>query len=286
MASNGAEARKLRKAIIPAAGFGSRMLPATKSIPKEMLPVVDRPLIHYIVAEALEAGIEHVAIVTSRQKGEIEDYFDEHFELDRTLRESGKNELADRLQSDVPGVGSVSFVRQQRAEGLGHAIWSARQLVGDEPFAVLLPDMLKVGARGCLAEMVEMYDETGGNIIAVMSCDPADTHKYGIVSLEGDGPLINAIVEKPQKGTAPSNLYVSGRYILQPEIFNIIETLERGAGNEIQLTDAIVKLMDDQEVRACEFQGHVYDCGNPAGYVSANVNVARRRGIAIEVHED
>ncbi|OXS99375.1 UTP--glucose-1-phosphate uridylyltransferase [Notoacmeibacter marinus] len=286
MASNGAEARKLRKAIIPAAGFGSRMLPATKSIPKEMLPVVDRPLIHYIVAEALEAGIEHVAIVTSRQKGEIEDYFDEHFELDRTLRESGKNELADRLQSDVPGVGSVSFVRQQRAEGLGHAIWSARQLVGDEPFAVLLPDMLKVGARGCLAEMVEMYDETGGNIIAVMSCDPADTHKYGIVSLEGDGPLINAIVEKPEKGTAPSNLYVSGRYILQPEIFNIIETLERGAGNEIQLTDAIVKLMDDQEVRACEFQGHVYDCGNPAGYVSANVNVARRRGIAIEVHED
>lgn len=285
MASDVAKVRKLRKAIIPAAGFGSRMLPATKSIPKEMLPVVDRPLIHYIVAEALEAGIEHVAIVTSRQKGEIEDYFDEHFELDRTLRESGKDELADRLQSDVPGVGSVSFVRQQRAEGLGHAIWSARQIIGDEPFAVLLPDMLKIGEKGCLAEMAEMYAQTGGNVIAVMSCDPADAHKYGIVSLEGNGPLIDAIVEKPEKGTAPSNLYVSGRYILQPEIFNIIETLERGAGNEIQLTDAIVKLMDDQQVRACEYRGHVYDCGNPAGYVSANVNVARRRGIAIEIHD-
>ncbi|WP_371872841.1 UTP--glucose-1-phosphate uridylyltransferase [Notoacmeibacter sp. MSK16QG-6] len=279
------KAGKLRKAIIPAAGFGSRMLPATKSIPKEMLPVVDRPLIHYIVAEALEAGIEHVAIVTSRQKGEIEDYFDEHFELDRTLREGGKTELADRLQSDVPGVGSVSFVRQQRAEGLGHAIWSARQLIGDEPFAVLLPDMLKVGDSGCLTEMAEMYAETGGNIIAVMSCDPADAHKYGIVSLEGEGPLIDAIVEKPEKGTAPSNLYVSGRYILQPEIFNIIETLERGAGNEIQLTDAIVKLMETQEVRACEYHGHVYDCGNPGGYVSANVNVAKRRGIDFEIHD-
>ncbi|RLQ87577.1 UTP--glucose-1-phosphate uridylyltransferase [Notoacmeibacter ruber] len=285
MASDTATNRKLRKAIIPAAGFGSRMLPATKSIPKEMLPVVDRPLIHYIVAEALEAGIEHVVIVTSRQKGEIEDYFDEHFELDRTLREGGKTDLADRIKSDVPGVGSVSFVRQQRAEGLGHAIWSARQIIGDEAFAVLLPDMLKVGEKGCMSVMTQMYDKTGGNIIAVMQCDPAEAHKYGIVSLEGDGPLINAIVEKPEKGTAPSNLYVSGRYILQPEIFNILENLERGAGNEIQLTDAIVKLMDSQEVRACEFEGNVYDCGNPGGYVSANVNVAKRQGIAFDIHD-
>lgn len=285
MMTKGSPDHKLRKAIIPAAGFGSRMLLATKSIPKEMLAVVDRPLIHYIVEEAFDAGIEHVVIVTSRQKSEIEDYFDEHFELDRTLREGGKTELADRLKGDVPPVGSISFVRQQRAEGLGHAVWTGRQIIGDEAFAVLLPDMLKVGDQGCLSVMNAMYAQSGGNVIAVMQCDPAEAHKYGIVSLRDGGPLIDAIVEKPEKGTAPSNLYVSGRYILQPEIFDILENLERGAGNEIQLTDAIVKLIADQEVRASEYRGRVYDCGNPGGYVSANVNVAKRLGVDFQIDD-
>lgn len=271
--------RKIRKAVIPAAGFGTRMLPATKSVPKELLAVVDRPILEYIVEEAFAAGIEHVVVVTGRMKGAIEDHFDHAFELDRSLREAGKHELADRLSQNTPATGAVSFVRQQEARGLGHAIWTARHVVGDEPFAVLLPDMLMVDEKPCLASMVELYDETGSNVIAVERCDPADAHKFGIVSLKPSaaGPVVTGLVEKPAPGTAPSNFYISGRYILHPEIFGILESQAPGAGGEIQVTDGLRKLMETQEIRPFEFAGRTFDCGSPAGYVSANLHLALAR---------
>ncbi|MGB6117274.1 MAG: UTP--glucose-1-phosphate uridylyltransferase, partial [Mesorhizobium sp.] len=227
---------RIRKAVIPAAGFGTRMLPATKSIPKELLTVVDRPLLDYIVAEAFDAGIEHVVIVNGRGKHAIEDHFDHGFELDATLRASGKTGIADRLRDATPKVGSVSFVRQQEAKGLGHAIWSARHIIGDEPFAILLPDMLMSADTPCLTSMVDLYDRKGGNVIAVERCKAEDAHKFGIVSLKlsSDGPTITGMVEKPAPGTAPSNLFISGRYIVQPEIFGLLEAQKPGAGGEIQ----------------------------------------------------
>lgn len=271
--------RKIRKAVIPAAGFGTRMLPATKSVPKELLPVVDRPIIDYIVEEAFAAGIEHVVVVTGRMKGAIEDHFDHAFELDRALREAGKHQLADRLSHDTPLTGAVSFVRQQEARGLGHAIWTARHIVGDEPFAVLLPDMLMVDERPCLASMVGLYERTGSNVIAVERCDPADAHKFGIVSLKpsATGPLVTGLVEKPAPGTAPSNFYISGRYILHPEIFAVLENQSPGAGGEIQVTDGLRSLLETQEIRPFEFAGRTFDCGSPAGYVSANLHLALAR---------
>jgi len=271
--------KKLRKAVIPAAGFGSRMLPATKSVPKELLTIVDRPIIDHIVEEAFAAGIEHVVIVTGRMKGAIEDHFDHAFELDVSLRKSGKDELADRIGRQTPGVGAISFVRQQEARGLGHAVWTARHIVGDEPFAVLLPDMLMIGEEPCLKSMADIYGEHGGNVIAVEKCDPKDAHKFGIVSLKptSDGPLVNGLVEKPAPGTAPTNLYVSGRYILQPEIFDLLEDQKPGAGGEIQLTDGLISLMGLQEIRPFEFQGSTFDCGNPAGFVRANLHMAMAR---------
>ncbi len=271
--------KSIRKAVIPAAGFGTRMLPATKSIPKELLTIVDRPLMDHIVAEAFAAGIEHVVIVTGRGKGAIEDHLDHGLELDTTLRASGKHALADKIQSQTPGVGSVSFVRQQEARGLGHAIWSARHVIGDEPFAVLLPDMLMVDEQPCLKSMVDMHQRHGGNLIAVERCKPEDAHKFGIVSLKlsGDGPLINGMVEKPAPGTAPTNLFISGRYILNPEIFALLEKQAPGAGGEIQLTDALVGLMGSQEFRPFEFTGRTFDCGSPAGFVGANLAMAMMR---------
>jgi UTP--glucose-1-phosphate uridylyltransferase len=270
---------KVRKAIIPAAGFGTRMLPATKSVPKELLPIVDRPIIDYIVEEAFAAGIEHIVIVTGRMKTAIEDHFDHAFELDVALRKSGKIPLAERLARMTPGAGSISFVRQQEARGLGHAVWTARQAIGNEPFAVLLPDMVMTGAEPCLSSMVRMYDEKGGNVLAIERCAPEDTHKFGIVSFAptADGPLVKGLVEKPAKGTAPSNYYISGRYLLQPRIFDLLEDQEPGAGGEIQLTDALIKLMGEQEIRPFEFQGRTFDCGSPAGFVSANLAFATAR---------
>jgi len=270
---------KVRKAIIPAAGFGTRMLPATKSVPKELLPIVDRPILDYIVAEAFASGIEHIVIVTGRMKGAIEDYFDHAFEIDTCLRNAGKHGLADRMTEATPATGSISFVRQQQARGLGHAVWTARQVVGDEPFAVLLPDMLMVDNEPCLKSMMDLFDRHGGNIVAVERCAPEEAHKFGIVSLKasGDGPLVTGLVEKPVPGTAPSNLFISGRYILQPEIFDLLENQSPGAGGEIQLTDAMIALMTRQTIRPFEFRGRTFDCGSPAGFVSANLHMALSR---------
>lgn len=276
--------RKVRKAIIPAAGFGTRMLPATKSIPKELLTIVDRPILDYIVSEAFASGIEHIVIVTGRMKSAIEDHFDHAFELDHSLRRNGKHAVADRLAGDTPGVGAVSFVRQQEARGLGHAIWTARHIVGDEPFAVLLPDMLMVSDEPCLKSMIDIHGSHGGNVVAVEKCAPEEAHKFGIVSLKptASGPIVNGLVEKPAPGTAPTNLFISGRYILQPEIFGLLENQEPGAGGEIQLTDAMIALMGLQEIRPFEFDGRTFDCGSPAGFVTANLHMAMARADVAE----
>jgi UTP--glucose-1-phosphate uridylyltransferase len=269
--------RRIRKAVFPVAGLGTRFLPATKVIPKEMLTVVDKPVIQYVVDEAKEAGIEHFIFVTGRNKGVIEDYFDIQFELYNTLAERGKDEDLAKLQRIQPNAGTTSFTRQQMPLGLGHAVWCARDLVGNEPFALLLPDMIMQAEQGCLKEMVELYNETGSNIIGVQECDPAETHKYGIVGRGDDaasGFQINGMVEKPKPGTAQSNLYINGRYILQPEIFNYLETQERGAGNEIQLTDAMRRLMSDQPFFGSHFKGRVFDCGSKEGFVEANLAFA------------
>lgn len=279
----------VRKAIIPAAGFGTRMLPATKSVPKELLPIVDRPIIDYIVEEAFQAGVEHIVIVIGRMKTAIEDHFDQAFELDATLRASGKSDLADQLERRTPAVGAISFVRQQEARGLGHAIWTARQAIGDETFAVLLPDMVMTGAEPCLQSMVRLFDQKGGNVIAVERCAAEDAHKFGIVSLvqTAGGPLVDGLVEKPAPGTAPSNLYMSGRYVLQPAVFDLLEDQQPGAGGEIQLTDALVRLMATQEIRPYEFTGRTFDCGSPAGFVSANLAFAMARDeLALSLADD
>lgn len=222
--------RKIRKAVFPVAGLGTRFLPATKSIPKEMLTVVDKPVIQYVVDEAREAGIEHLIFVTGRNKAVIEDYFDAQVELYATLAERGKTAELEHLQELQPQPGTTSFTRQQVPLGLGHAVWCARELVGDEPFALLLPDMVMQSKKGCLKEMVELYEQTGGNVIAVQECNPEEAHKYGIVGKGdaiGNGFEINQMVEKPAKGTAPSNLYINGRYILQPEIFELLSKQEK-----------------------------------------------------------
>jgi UTP--glucose-1-phosphate uridylyltransferase len=268
---------KVRKAVFPVAGLGTRFLPATKAIPKEMLTVVDKPVIQYVVDEAREAGIEHFIFVTGRNKGVIEDHFDLQFELYDTLAQRGKDEQLARMQRLQPGPGQTSFTRQQVPLGLGHAVWCARDLVGDEPFALLLPDMIMQAETGCMKEMVALHAETGGNIIAVQQCDPADAHKYGIVG-EGrpihSGFEITGMVEKPKPGTAPSNYYINGRYILQPEIFGILENQERGAGNEIQLTDGMLKLREKQPFYGYHFRGRTFDCGAPEGFIEANVAFA------------
>jgi UTP--glucose-1-phosphate uridylyltransferase len=269
--------KKVRKAVFPVAGLGTRFLPATKAIPKEMLTVVDRPVIQYVVDEAREAGIEHFIFVTGRNKGVIEDHFDIQFELNHTLAERGKDDQLAHLQRLQPLAGQTSFTRQQEPLGLGHAVWCARELVGDEPFALLLPDMIMQSEKSCMREMVELYDEAGGNVVAVQECDPAETHKYGIVGKGRSvhtGFEITGMVEKPKQGTAPSNLYINGRYILQPEIFKVLENQERGAGNEIQLTDAMLKLEKEQKFHGYHYRGRTFDCGSPEGFVEANVAFA------------
>lgn len=269
--------KRVRKAVFPVAGLGTRFLPATKAIPKEMLTVVDKPVIQYVVDEAREAGIEHFIFVTGRNKTVIEDHFDVQFELYNTLAQRGKDEQLARLQRLQPEPGQTSYTRQQVPLGLGHAVWCARDLVGDEPFALLLPDMIMQAEKSCMRDMTELYEETGGNLIGVQECDPAETHKYGIVGqgeTVGSGFRITGMVEKPKQGTAPSNLYINGRYILQPEIFDLLAKHERGAGNEIQLTDAMLKLQDEQPFYGYHFRGRTFDCGSPEGFVEANVAFA------------
>ncbi|WP_208441587.1 UTP--glucose-1-phosphate uridylyltransferase GalU [Bartonella raoultii] len=266
---------KIRKAVFPVAGLGTRFLPATKTVPKEMLTVVDKPVIQYVVDEAREAGIEHFIFVTGRNKAVIEDYFDAQIELYTTLAERGKREELEHLHSLQPSPGTTSFTRQQQPLGLGHALWCARELVGGEPFALLLPDMLIQAKKSCLSEMINLYEKTGGgNIVAVQECEPKEAHKYGIVG-QGEqianGFKITKMVEKPAKGTAPSNLYINGRYILQPEIFNILSHQERGVGNEIQLTDAMVRLSKEQDFFGFQLKGRTFDCGSRAGFIEANV---------------
>ena len=271
--------QKLRKAVFPVAGLGTRLLPATKSIPKELLTIVDRPLIQYAVDEAREAGIEELIFVTGRGKSALEDYFDIGFELETTMRERGKS--LDALEPSRTAFGELVSVRQQQPLGLGHAVWCARHVVGDEPFAVLLPDELMMGKPNCLAQMVEAYEKVGGNIVAALEVPDSETHKYGVIDPGAtDGRLteIRGMVEKPAPGTAPSNLMLPGRYILQPEVMRALDAQEKGAGGEIQLTDAIAKLVGKQPLHAYRFDGERYDCGSAAGFVIANLAVALQRG--------
>jgi UTP--glucose-1-phosphate uridylyltransferase len=277
-----AKHRPVRKAVFPVAGLGTRFLPATKAMPKEMLTVVDRPVIQHVVDEARAAGIEHLIFVTGRNKAVIEDHFDIAYELERTLAERGKTRERDQLAAELPGAGQTSFTRQQAPLGLGHAVWCARDIVGDEPFALLLPDMLHHADRPCLAEMMEAYAAHGGNHVAVAPVPDDQTHQYGIVGVEDRSAKVSRItgmVEKPPRGTAPSNLHITGRYILQPEIFHLLETQEKGAGGEIQLTDSMIKLaaMADQPFQAVRFDGKIYDCGSKIGFLAANIAYALER---------
>ncbi|MEH6488853.1 UTP--glucose-1-phosphate uridylyltransferase GalU [Hyphomonas oceanitis] len=263
---------RVRKAVLPVAGFGTRVLPATKTIPKEMLPVVDRPAIQYVVDEALEAGIEHIVFVTGRNKGAIEDYFDISYELEESLKKKNKTAILEQVQQTVMPAGTASFVRQQSPLGLGHAIWCARDIIGNEPFAVLLPDVIVKGKPSCLAQMVKAYDEVGGNIVAVDPVPMERVSSYGVIAPESrDGRLIkmSGMVEKPPMESAPSNLKITGRYILQPEIFGLLADQAAGAGGEIQLTDAMARQMESQAYYAYEFEGREYDCGSKLGYFEA-----------------
>jgi UTP--glucose-1-phosphate uridylyltransferase len=273
---------KIRKAVFPVAGLGTRVLPATKAMPKEMLTIVDRPLIQYVVDEAREAGIEHFIFVTGRNKGVIEDHFDRMFELDATLAARGKKAEQAVLEQFQPAAGAMSFTRQQAPLGLGHAVWCARDIVGDEPFAVVLPDELVLNTPGCLKQMIEAASQLGdkANVIAVEEV-PADmTHQYGICGVgQRSGKMfeVDGMIEKPKPGTAPSNLSITGRYVLQPEIFKILETQERGAGGEIQLTDAMIGLSKTQKFYGIEFEGERHDCGSKAGFLRANIAYAMQR---------
>jgi UTP--glucose-1-phosphate uridylyltransferase len=274
--------KPIRKAIFPVAGLGTRFLPATKAMPKEMLTVVDRPLIQHVVDEAREAGIEHFVFVTGRGKGVIEDHFDLHYELDATLTQRSKRAELEQLARDLPAAGQTSFTRQQSPLGLGHAVWCARDIVGDEPFALLLPDVLVQHSPGCLAQMMEAYRQNGSdaNMIAVEEVPPERVHMYGIVgkgAAAGKAFKITQMVEKPKREEAPSNLSITGRYILQPEIFAILENQARGAGGEIQLTDGMVRLAQKQPFLGFEFAGQSFDCGSKIGFLAANVSYALAR---------
>jgi UTP--glucose-1-phosphate uridylyltransferase len=270
--------KRLRKAVFPVAGLGTRFLPATKAMPKEMLTVVDRPLIQYAVEEALEAGIEQMIFVTGRGKTALEDHFDIAYELEAVMKSRGKP--LDILDSTRLPAGAIASVRQQAPLGLGHAVWCARELVGDEPFAVLLPDDLMVGRPGCLAQMVEAYKQVGGNIVCVEEVPHERTASYGIVDPGArDGRLteVNGLVEKPKPEEAPSNLGIVGRYILQPEVMAILDSKERGAGGEIQLTDAMAKLIGDQPFHGVTVEAERHDCGDKVGFVKANLALALKR---------
>jgi UTP--glucose-1-phosphate uridylyltransferase len=274
-------AAPVRKAVFPVAGLGTRFLPASKAIPKEMLTVVDRPLIQIVVDEAREAGIEHFIFVTGRNKSAIEDHFDRQPELEQALAVRGKTAELEALTRDLPAPGETSFVRQQEPLGLGHAVWCARELVGREPFALILPDVLvQCKSKGCTAQMLDVYEAHGGNIIAVEPVPDDQVKNYGVVSIgEGDGRVfpIDGMVEKPAPGTEPSNLTILGRYILQPEIFDILSAKETGAGGEIQITDAMIRLLETQDFHALKYEGRTFDCGSKMGFLLANVAYALAR---------
>ena len=274
--------KRIRKAIFPVAGLGTRFLPVTKAMPKEMLPIVDRPLIQYAVDEAREAGIEHFIFVTGRNKHIIEDHFDRQIELEKTLCDRQRHEVIEFLSRELPPPGTTSFTRQQEPLGLGHAVWCARELVGREPFALLLPDVLIQHAPGCLAQMVEAATQVDdrANVIAVEEVPRDRLHMYGVVGIgERKGKLFRLaeMVEKPTPQQAPSNLIITGRYILQPEIFDLLATQERGAGGEIQLTDAMIALGRRQSFYGLKFEGKSFDCGSKVGFLAANVAYAFAR---------
>jgi len=270
-------AKGVKKAVLPVAGLGTRVLPGAKTTPKNMLNIVDRPILSYVVEEARAAGIEHFVFIVGRGQGAIEDYFDSIPEIEQALQAKGKLDILEDVRRDLPEPGQMSFVRQMAPLGLGHAVWCARHIVGDEPFAVMLPDMLMAAKPPALAQAVAAYEQVGGNIVVVEPAPEGEAHKYGIVALDGqDGRLnrMTGMVEKPAPGTEPSNLFISGRYILQPEIFNILETQEHGAGGEIQLTDGMFNLMKSQAFHALEYEGTTYDCGDKIGLLRANVAFA------------
>ena len=269
--------KPVRKAVLPVAGLGTRVLPGAKNTPKEMLNVVDRPILSYIVAEGRAAGIEHFVFVTGRGKEAIENYFDHHPELEAQLEAKGKLEMLAEIRAELPRPGEMSFVRQMAPLGLGHAVWCARDVIGDEPFAVMLPDMLMHAKVPALAQATAAYDKVGGNVVVVEPAPEGQAHKYGIVALDGHEGRLNrmtGMVEKPPKGTEPSNLFISGRYILQPEIFDLLAQQQKGAGGEIQLTDAMARLMETEPFHALEYEGVTYDCGDKIGLLRANVAFA------------
>jgi len=272
--------RPVRMAVFPVAGLGTRFLPATKAMPKEMLPLVDKPLIQYAVEEARAAGIEEFVFVTSRGKGVLEDHFDIHPELTQTLEQRGKKaELAQVRATEIES-GHLYFTRQHKPLGLGHAVWCARHVIGREPFAVLLPDVVVLSERPCLEQMIDAYDEHGGNVIAVNEVPREQTNRYGILSpgaVKGQSVEVLGLVEKPKPAEAPSNLSVTGRYILQPEVFDYLDRQETGAGGEIQLTDAMLKLIGKQAFHGYRFEGQTYDCGDKVGWLEANIAFALKR---------
>lgn len=270
--------KRVRKAVFPVAGLGTRFLPATKAMPKEMLTIVDKPLIQYAVEEALEAGIEQIVFVTGRGKSALEDHFDIAYELEATMAARGKS--LELIQGTRQKPGSPVYVRQQEPLGLGHAVWCAREIVGDEPFAVLLADELMVGKPGFLSQMMAAYERVGGNVIGALEVPESETDKYGIITPGArDGRLteVRELVEKPKLGTAPSNLMIPGRYILQPEVMRILDNPTTGAGGEIQLTDAMAQLIGNQPFHGYTFDGARYDCGDKAGFIQANVALALER---------
>jgi UTP--glucose-1-phosphate uridylyltransferase len=270
--------KPIRKAVFPVAGLGTRFLPATKAVPKELLPIVDRPLIQYAVDEAREAGIEQMIFVTGRGKTAIVEHFDMAYELETTMGERGKD--LSILQPTRFTPGDIITVRQQVPLGLGHAIWCARAIVGDDPFAILLPDELMVGSPGCMAQMVEAYQEVGGNLISVLEVQREEVSSYGVIDPgEAHGNLteVKGLVEKPPVDQAPSNKIVSGRYILQPEVMRTLENQEKGAGGEIQLTDAMARMIGHQPFHAVTFAGRRFDCGSKTGFVEATLALALER---------
>ncbi|MFE8701760.1 UTP--glucose-1-phosphate uridylyltransferase GalU [Cytobacillus sp. FJAT-54145] len=276
--------KKVRKAIIPAAGLGTRFLPATKAMPKEMLPIVDKPTIQYIVEEAVASGIEDIIIVTGKGKRAIEDHFDHSFELENNLSEKGKLDLLEKVKESSKV--DIHYIRQKEPKGLGHAVWCARKFIGDEPFAVLLGDDIVQAEKPCLRQLMDEYDETLASVIGVQTVKDEDTHRYGIIDPAqqiGRRYQVSNFVEKPKKGTAPSNLAIMGRYILTPEIFMFLEQQELGAGGEIQLTDAIQKLNQIQRVFAYDFEGERFDVGEKLGFIKTTIEFALQDG---ELNED
>jgi len=277
--------RPIRKAVLPVAGLGTRVLPGTKTTPKELLNVVDRPILSYIVEEGRAAGIEHFVFITGRGKAAIEDYFDHHVELEAQLRAKGRTQMLDAILAELPKPGEMSFVRQMAPLGLGHAVWCAREIIGDEPFAVMLPDVIVDAQMPALAQLVDAYNRVGGNVIGVEAVPESETHKYGVIAPKAHsggherGKLVEmtGMVEKPPQGTAPSNLSIAGRYILQPEIFAVLARHDTGAGGEIQLTDAMARMLESQDFHALEYAGITHDCGDKIGLLKANVALALKR---------